>query len=775
MVASKRQHIRDQLADQAGQRFSDLHDWHCWLILTFLVALFFHEVLLGSAYFWEDFLYQNYPFRNFAATSIAAGQLPLWNPYTFNGMPFLADIQTAVFYLPCTLLSLFVHEGRLHFYWLELVIILHYLLAGIGMFYLARSYGMRRISALFSGTAFMFSGFMVTHVIHQQMVTLVAWFPIILLLFHRVVQDRHWVWVFVTALVLGHSTLAGFPQLSLFLYSFLGLVFLFELFAMYRGRALFSSDALFTIVRAASVVVLSVGAACIQLLPTMELSPLSQRAEITYAKATEGSLAWGQLLTFVYPKFFGVANPDHYAYWGARDYWYYWETCVYPGVATFLLAMLSLPLIRRNKHITFFWGILVLALLFALGGNFPLHSLLYHHVPGFSLFRNPARVSILIALAMALLAGWSLDNLLFGERARDLLKMQRGILLAVTGTAVAVWILMLTGALHSAFLFLNNPQIASLVKQEMLPSLLLVALSTLLVYSLIWHKRHVWLYGGAVIILLFADMVWFGGKQPSSSVNPSEYFSRTRNIVEPVKQEGKGEIFRINTRNERGLIMDRNQGMIDKIFMMEGYTPLALQRWMPPVATGDQLFDLMNVKYKTVSVGDRGVNFVRHATYLPRAFFLYRTYVAKNESDLKAYIGNPAFDHRTVAVLEKELASPIAASDSIPAWKAIITSYQNNAITIDAETSNDGILVLSEVYYPGWNATVDGVSTEVYRVDYNLRGIAVTHGHHFIEFRFEPASFSRGLLITIITLVVCVLGIVVSLRRQRVGPQSSGA
>src|SRR5512140_2502124 len=81
----------------------ELLPWQAVGVLALLVAIFFREILLGTAFLWEDFLYFSYPVRNFAATSVAMGSLPLWNPYTFNGMPFLADIQTTVFYLPCML------------------------------------------------------------------------------------------------------------------------------------------------------------------------------------------------------------------------------------------------------------------------------------------------------------------------------------------------------------------------------------------------------------------------------------------------------------------------------------------------------------------------------------------------------------------------------------------------------------------------------------------------------------------------------------------------
>ena len=100
-------------------------------------------------------------------------------------MPFLAEVQTEVFYLPMTLLTLFVHGGRLDVFWLQLVNILHYWLAGVGMFMLARSYNLYRIPSLFAGIVYAFSGFMVVHGIHQVILVVVAWFPLILWLFRK--------------------------------------------------------------------------------------------------------------------------------------------------------------------------------------------------------------------------------------------------------------------------------------------------------------------------------------------------------------------------------------------------------------------------------------------------------------------------------------------------------------------------------------------------------------------------------------------------------------
>jgi hypothetical protein len=262
-------------------------------------------------------------------------------------------------------------------------------------------------------------------------------------------------------------------------------------------------------------------------------------------------------------------------------------------------------------------------------------------------------------------------------------------------------------------------------------------------------------------------MSCFGGGQPLSTVNPAEYFSRSRRIVEPLKREAQQELFRISTRTSGGMVMDRNQGMIDRIFTMEGYTPLALKRRFPPVASADQMNDLMNVKYKTVTEEGGRINFVRHPTYLPRAFIVHRMYVARNDSDCARYLASPEFDHRSVAVFEEDPGFALPAYTPSPSWKASVTAYANNEIDLDAETSAEGVLVLSELHYPGWTATVDGIRTVVHRVDYNLRGIVIPAGRHAVVVRFEPTSFSHGMLITLAALGVCGIGFGISFRRRR--------
>jgi hypothetical protein len=245
-------------------------------------------------------------------------------------------------------------------------------------------------------------------------------------------------------------------------------------------------------------------------------------------------------------------------------------------------------------------------------------------------------------------------------------------------------------------------------------------------------------------------------------VNPASYFSQSEQLVGFLKQEGEKEIFRVSTRNSQGMIMDRNQGMIDRLFTMEGYAPLALQRSSFPM-TMQQWVDILNIKYRTVTNEQtHAISLTQTDSYFQRAFFLYNVHVVHNEEELIAYIKSPAFDHRITAVLEKDPGRSLQTPLTPPTWKTRISGYTNNEISIETETSHDGVLVLSEMYYPGWNAYVDGRETELFQADYNLRGLFVGKGSHHIDVRFEPPPYKRGALLTVIALVVCVLGFFIS-------------
>jgi hypothetical protein len=747
-----------------------LRRWHVAALMALAVGLLFRDVLLQKAYFWEDFIYQYYAFRDFAAVSLARGHLPLWNPYTFNGMPFQADIQTAVFYIPNMFLTLLVQGDRLPFFWVEALIIAHFVLAGAAMTLLAEDFGLERPYALFSGLVYALSGFMITHAIHHTFISEVTWAPLVLFLFRRTLLRRSAVAMILAAMVLGLSVLGGAPQFTLYVFVFLFAYFLFEFAGAVRADGL--GRAWTMIPLAAGVIGLAVALTAVQLLPTMELAGLSARSEITFQKSAESSLQWPQLVTLLVPKYFGASGAREATYWLTPTAWDYWETCLYVGIPGLLAAAAAVPMARKNRSVAFLVGVCAFAILYALGDNFVFHSFFFHYVPGFDKFRIPGRMSFLFTFAAALLGGFGLKRLL--EAAVSAPRESRRFLLGAAGAGIAVWAAAQAGVFQPAANPALYQQIHPLVTPEATTALVLIlAVCAVLFFA---GRKALSLSAAVAAILLVqvVDMNVFGANQNSGDLSPDAFYGRTSDIVNVIKKDQEHEYFRVNGRKGGAILLDRNQGMVDRIFLMEGYTPLSLQRIYTPAPDWTATCDLLNAKYRIrVDEVQRTMGLDRAEGYLPRAFVVYDARVMA-DSLVSPFMVQPSFNPARTVALEERPALAVGDTSYDAGWTAAITSYSENVITLDVTMPKNGYVVLSEIYYPGWQASIDGAPERVYRADWNLRAVPVPAGRHALEVRFAPPPFIRGAWISGLTFAGCLGALVVFRLRRRAG-QSAGS
>ncbi|MEZ4676134.1 MAG: hypothetical protein R2932_18070 [Caldilineaceae bacterium] len=188
------------------------------LLYLILAALFYAPLLLGLRTFPDgDFTHHFLPFSLFQQEAIRTGQLPLWNPYTYSGHPFLADTQAAVFYPVSNLLLLLTLPWAgpgARLYWLQVEAMIHIALAGWFTFLLVRTLTGNRWAALIAGCCFAFSGYLTGYPPLQLAVLRTAiWLPLLLWLLYLAVhepQRRRW-WI-GAALVYATMFLAGHPQ-----------------------------------------------------------------------------------------------------------------------------------------------------------------------------------------------------------------------------------------------------------------------------------------------------------------------------------------------------------------------------------------------------------------------------------------------------------------------------------------------------------------------------------------------------------------------------------
>lgn len=359
-----------------------------------LVLIFFWKIALANL-IWvglDAFAYF-YPYRDYAAKEILNGNIPLWNPYLFMGAPFLANPQAQVFY-PLNWIFLTLPAPKAVAYSL----VLHIFLAGAFTYLFARhSLKLQPFPAFLSGVVLALGGFFAAHAQHLTLVSAWAWTPLLLLLFQKSVRERG-IYPLLTGGVVGLQFLAGHPQAA-----FISL-FLLVLWSLYlawaEGNGWRRNRILANLFLGALAVGIGAGLTAVQLLPTWELANLSIRSGgLAFREAVSFSLNPQLLLVGLLPAL--IDSP-------------YSEYIAYTGLVPLILALGALRTERRRQAF-FFGAIALFGIFLALGLYNPVYFLLYRLVPGFALFRVPARWLFLFSFGMAILAGMGADAWLRGQ------------------------------------------------------------------------------------------------------------------------------------------------------------------------------------------------------------------------------------------------------------------------------------------------------------------------------------------------------------------------
>jgi len=147
-----------------------------------------------------------------------------------------------------------------------------------------------------------------------------------------------------------------------------------------------------------------------------------------------------------------------------------------------------------------------------------------------------------------------------------------------------------------------------------------------------------------------------------------------------------------------------------------------------------------------------GVNVFVNTGALPRAFVAHSfRSIVDNESRL-AYIGGPAFDPAVEVVLSEPFAGSLAGGRRRPLTPVKFVDYGHDRVELAIESAEPGLLVLSDVYYPGWRAEAGGGEVRILRANHAFRAVPVPAGRGRVAFSYQPASLRMGIWISIASL-----------------------
>jgi hypothetical protein len=746
----------------------------------------------------------------FEHTKSVFPDVPLWNSHVMAGRPFLADAQSAVF-------SPFTAPVHVFSVWRALAVMamLKLFVAAFGTYVLGRALGMRFGGALLAGIVFAFGTFFVAW-LGWPLTNVFPLLPWILLLTELVVARPEPLRVAGLSAVVGLAFLGGHPETTFHTMAATVVFFAFRAgLGWWRGGR--RTGPLVRVTAAFGLGLLGGAAlAAVMLVPLLELFGHSAdyahrldmapgHSDVRYLGAFFLSDYWGRptqtsLVADI------VSNRGFYA-----------------GGITLMLAAAGLILRPTALRVAFaVFAALTMAVVL---GVDPLFSAVTA-LPGFRTAHN-GRLVFLVLFCLAMLAGWGLDEITSREPAA---RGRRRAALAVAAAIFAVpfvWMLVagtlapskLGSGLKVAWGFVDPPKaragelppqnVYGIVRMSALLEWLPLAGAGLVLVAVALSTRLRRRVPVAAVVALAALVLAVDLFRANVGYNPAIPLDHARVPVTPAIRHLQARApnrFAVLSRPGIDQPLQPDLGMRYGLYDARGYDYPIERRYdtfwrATATTTGDFIEPTQRAGptrkalrgLSLLSVSDLlqypneapprlpGLRLVyagsdariyRNTAALPRVFLVDRQRTAPDADAALAATTAPSFDARRVAVTETPIGGlpSESAAPSGGAGTARLTRYGDERVVARADAKSSALLVLTDTYFPGWKATVDGRSVPIERVDYLLRGVRVPAGAHTVEFRYEPASWRAGWLISLVALVTLAGVAALGLRGRRGTP-----
>ncbi len=777
-----------------------------WAIATFVVlALALGYPALGGGFLVNpssDQYIAGFAFREYAASVMRdSGSFPQWNPYLLGGMPFIAAMHGDVFYPTFLLRMLMPTDAAMTWGF-----IVHVVLAGMFMYLFLRAIGLSFFPALLGGAAYELSGAVASLVSpgHDGKLYVSALLPLVLLFIYRGVREgRRWAWGALT-IAIGLAVLSPHPQMLQYLLLTAGAWALYLAFGG-EGVPLARDLRLRRLAYALGAVLLGALIGAIQYFPVRQYVAWSPRAGGRgYDHATSYSMQLPELFNTYLPEFTGILQ----SYWGANGIHLHSE---YFGAAGFVLALAGLGSALRRPSVRFFWfGVLIVGLLWTLGGSTPFYHIVYAIVPGTKFFRAPGMAVFVPNFAFAVLAAYGAERALAG-------RVSTRYLVGWLGASGLVAVLATLGGLTNLAAAIAGPERYDFVQANAGALLVgawrsfvfvaaVVGVVALLARGRIADSR----VAAALLVGIVALDLWSVERRYWMFSPPADELFATDPIVEYLRaRSDSSRVLALAfgpTEAPRDPYMGGELGrdalMVHRIRQVVGYHGNEIGRYQhlyglndwPRQLANPNFWQLSNLQYWYTNVAEPPIegmrrvlgpvkNSVGSTAYLYRmpgeqpAAWVAAAIVNAPDEQVLSTVLEPRFNLRSVALFDTSAVVAgrtdlRVAPDTLPIRVRVTRPSPEQMIAqLDAPAPAGSALVVSENFYPGWTATVDGRAAIAERADYSLIGVPLPAGAREIRLVYRSTVYDSGKLVTLVALSVATLllagGLVLD-RRHRV-------
>ncbi|MBI5122704.1 YfhO family protein [Candidatus Roizmanbacteria bacterium] len=711
------------------ERIQDILIIFVFLIIYFSTVIFNPAKMIDPS---QDIAGIFLPDKQFLVSEIYNHKsLPLWNPYISSGEPFVAKPSTAVFYPLNILYFLFPLATAF-----GVMFILDYFLLGIFTYFFAKKIGVKRLGAIISAITCMFSAPLISLAFLGHIINLdtFIWFPLILLGCEYLIETLSFRYSILTAVPIALSFLAGAPQIAVYMLLSSAIFIALRVISI-KWQKIRKILLLYLI----SLIVAS-SIAAVQILPTIELSKLSIRANgLPFVFATDFLLHPLHIIGSIFPHFFGGVKDG--TFWGKGSFA---SATVYAGIMPLFLAIYALfTNFKNNKYVKIFSVLALFSVIYAMGKYTPVFSFFYNYIPGFDGFRVPSRFLYIYVFSLSILAGFGFDSLL--DKSKNFVKVRYiglvGIFISLL-LSLLVFILSQQKNMVSFYeqIVLRNSFALGIDHTKLLDYLFKDIYKFLAVIFLLFivlvilsikkiNKKFVILY---LILIVFFDLWSFG--RPlignSSGVLYPEY-----KIVNKIKSDHSN--FRVFDMT--GLLLPNlTFNHIENITGVHSLQLADFRNYLWLIGDHDSNFfesfvTISSIKNPQV-LDQLSVKYVISSQKLLAPTF--SEIISERVSNKKLYLykNNNFLPEVYLAYVNKESVN--------------MTRLDANSVKVEAVIQKPGLLVLTDSLYPGWKVYDNGKEGSLLKVNSVQKGINLASGKHELEFIYEPVFYRLGLLIS---------------------------
>ncbi len=697
-------------------------------LLLVIVIAFYWKITLTSQFSWLegwDLANQVLPWQQVQAAAFHRGQLPLWDPYLWGGQSLIGQAQPGTAYpLNWILYALPLEDGYIRLSFFNWYYALIHFLAALFCYWLCRDLERSRIASIIAGTAFGLAGAVGT-TDWPQIVNGMIWAPLVLLFLLRAISGRRpLLSAALSGFFLGISWLSGHHQVPL--YFSLGFAGIWLFYVFRRGKPDWS------VLRLAAVsAIFLVFTSALQVLPAYQYGHLARRwislpdpvawtDVIPYTAHQPHSLGLSTILGLFVPGIHKFADP-------------------YVGVIILSLGVLAVALWWSDIRVRILCVFSLAGLFLSLGHQNVFHGLLYGVVPLMDKSREPAMFVVLFNFGIAVLTAYGFDGL--RDRGESSWPRRVAVALALAGAVILALILDVMLRMKLVFDFDDR--------------IVLVAVLSLLVAALYfgYHKKNLTStsLGVSCLLLLLMDLGNSTGyafphrQDKERAVFLNKYSENPDLLVWLKRQPGP---FRIQIDAKE---IPYNYGDWNGLEVWGGYLtslPSNMVRlgldsiptralygtkyWVGRAPRDPEQFEVFAAK--------SGLKVYEDRRALPRLWTVHRALALSSESQIL-----PTFDDTRSL---RERAFFLGAAPELDTCsgedRTKLLQWDFSRVSIQADMQCRGMVVLSDNWYPGWAATVDGRPAKIWEAYTAIRGVEVEPGSHRIEMHYRPLTVLLG-------------------------------